>query len=170
MRSFKRTAIVIHLISSALALTWALEVAPNSACSSLCMDRPDFDPSKTKSSSTQTADLYCEDWQYRGANSTSAGRKWKSCIECESSSNRFDPSSGENDVYWFLCKAYLPEEKNVARETVMTKALHRSQYQVHCRLVHFWVSRQSKHDSGIEHLRRCLQQLETTDHQSVAAD
>ncbi|MCJ1367335.1 hypothetical protein MMC16_006467 [Acarospora aff. strigata] len=66
------------------------------------MDQPNGDPSNTKSSSTQTHDLICEDWQYSGANATGAGRKWKECIECESSSSRFDLPSGENDVYWFL--------------------------------------------------------------------
>lgn len=51
-----------------------------------------------------TNEVVCEDYQLAGPNSTIEGKKWKDCLTCELSSTAVDPSSGEIDIYWFICK------------------------------------------------------------------
>lgn len=131
-----------------------LEVTPNSNCSSLCIDKPYLDISDWASSETFTQDLICEDWQYAGANATSAGRKWKACIGCESSSNRFNETTHENDVFFFLCKAYTSDGPGAM--SLISMIFASSQFEVHHSLVRLWLPRQPQHNSGVERLRRCL--------------
>ena len=80
-------------------------MTPNSNCSSLCDDSISDDPSLYSSSSTQPSNFYCSDWELSGLNSSAGGRKWMTCIECESTSSHYDRGSTENDVYWFLCNS-----------------------------------------------------------------
>ena len=82
----------------------AVEVTPNSLCSALCMTEPNDDPADKYSSFTVITDVVCHDWELTGANSTIVGRKFNQCLICESNSTASDENSGENDVYWFLCK------------------------------------------------------------------
>lgn len=81
-----------------------VEVTPNSDCASFCLPSPNLDPSLDLSSTTQTRDLVCNDWELDGPNSTRVGRLFHDCLQCESNSTAVDKSTKENDVYWFLCK------------------------------------------------------------------
>ena len=80
-----------------------LEVAPNSNCSLLCMTDPSFNSSNPGSSFTHTDDLVCNDWELSGPNSSETGRKFLSCISCESTGSHFDQTTSESDIDWFLC-------------------------------------------------------------------
>ena len=89
-----------------VATTWpkccfAIEVAPNSGCAPLCLDSPNGNASDAFASSTQVSDLTCYDAEY---DLTATGRKFKSCVTCESHSTTVDDASGEHDLYWFLCE------------------------------------------------------------------
>ena len=81
-----------------------VEVTPNSDCASFCLPSPNLDPSVDLSSSTQTRDVVCNDWELDGPNSTQVGRLFHDCLQCESNSTAVDKPTKENDVYWFLCK------------------------------------------------------------------
>lgn len=81
-------------------------MAPGSNCSSLCIDTLGADESDYRASTTVGSMIVCNDWELSGANSTATGEKWKSCISCESTSDHYDSVSGENDVYWFLCRLH----------------------------------------------------------------
>ena len=81
-----------------------IEVAPNSPCSVQCVDSKNADPANPASSTTQTWNLHCQDWELSGASSSSDGQKWESCLSCESQSGYYDPTTSESDVMWFLCQ------------------------------------------------------------------
>ncbi|KAH6854303.1 hypothetical protein B0I37DRAFT_26105 [Chaetomium sp. MPI-CAGE-AT-0009] len=81
---------------SASRLSSALQVTPNSPCSSVCQDSPDLDASDPNSSTTQNSDITCEDAAYSGP----AGTKFKSCMKCLQTST-FSQGS-ESDTMWFL--------------------------------------------------------------------
>ncbi|KAF2730359.1 hypothetical protein EJ04DRAFT_567779 [Polyplosphaeria fusca] len=81
----------------------ALEVTPDSPCSNFCIDRPGSNISDGIQSATFARDLVCLDTDLAGANSTTAGRKFRNCIGCQQSSDAVSAETeNENDVYWFL--------------------------------------------------------------------
>ena len=82
----------------------AIEVTPNSPCSSLCLTNPSADPTDA-ASSTQNTMLVCDDWELSSSNQTKDGLKFHDCLACEANSTAFDKKSNQNDVYWFLCKS-----------------------------------------------------------------
>lgn len=75
----------------------ALQVTPNSPCSSACLDSSTLDRSDPNSSNTESTDIVCEDV---ALNSTSTGSKWKQCMTCLQNST-FEQGS-ESDQYWFM--------------------------------------------------------------------
>ncbi|KAK3308888.1 uncharacterized protein B0T15DRAFT_121747 [Chaetomium strumarium] len=77
-------------------LSSALQVTPNSPCSSVCRDSLDLDTSDPNSSNTKNSDISCQDADY----STAAGTKFKDCMTCLQSST-FSQGS-ESDTKWFL--------------------------------------------------------------------
>ncbi|KAL1967125.1 hypothetical protein VTN77DRAFT_3416 [Rasamsonia byssochlamydoides] len=99
-------ATVLWFVAALLGVTVSgIEVAPNSPCSDLCIDKPGLNISNPYSSSTQTWDLVCEDGELSGPQATATGIKWVNCVGCESASSANSPDTpptGENDVYWFL--------------------------------------------------------------------
>ena len=97
---------VIPVISlSLLNLVVSLEVAPSSECAQRCMNDPNADFTDPIASSTQPADVVCNDWELGGANSSNRGRKWKDCVTCESTSAAHgETTADETDTYWFLCE------------------------------------------------------------------
>ena len=98
----------IPVISLALLnLVVSLEVAPSSECAQRCMNDPNADFTDHVASSTQPADVVCNDWELGGANSSNRGRKWKDCVTCESTSTAHgETTADETDTYWFLCKFF----------------------------------------------------------------
>lgn len=84
----------------------ALQVTPNSPCSSVCLDSSTLDRSDPNSSNTESTDIVCEDV---ALNSTSTGSKWKQCMTCLQSST-FEQGS-ESDQYWFICEFWSNLEK-----------------------------------------------------------
>lgn len=82
---------------SASQLSSALQVTPNSPCSSVCRDSPDLDISDPNSSTTKNSDITCKDADYSGP----VGTKFKSCMTCLQTST-FSQGS-ESDTMWFLC-------------------------------------------------------------------
>ena len=98
----------------------AIEVTPNSDCASFCITDTRLDPSLTLSSSTQTGDVVCNDWELDGPNSTQKGRTFHDCLQCESNSTAVDKVSEENDVYWFLCKYFGQAHKDIRIEDLGT--------------------------------------------------
>ncbi|KAF2005470.1 hypothetical protein P154DRAFT_571197 [Amniculicola lignicola CBS 123094] len=89
---------LLHLGS----LSLALEVTPNSPCANFCINDSENDISDPTSSETLSRDLSCLDSDFQGENSTAVGRKFKSCIGCQVTSEAVDEESDENDVFWFL--------------------------------------------------------------------
>ena len=79
----------------------AVEVAPNSPCAPLCIDKPEGNVSDWAASTTLPSDLTCDDALY---SNTTTGQKWVNCLKCESSSDFWDIASNENDAFWFLRK------------------------------------------------------------------
>lgn len=77
----------------------ALQVTPNSPCSSVCLDSTTLDSSDPNSSNTDSSDIVCEDV---ALNTTSTGSKWKQCMTCLQTST-FEQGS-ESDQYWFMCE------------------------------------------------------------------
>lgn len=75
----------------------ALQVTPNSPCSSVCLDSSTLDRSDPNSSNTESSDIVCDDV---ALNSTSTGSKWKQCMTCLQTST-FEQGS-ESDQYWFI--------------------------------------------------------------------
>ena len=102
---------VVSLVAF-LSILSAIEVTPNSSCSAYCLDNPNGNRSDTEASHTFPTDLVCNDWELDGSNSTIIGRKFRDCVECESNSTAYDPSSKENDVYWFICLSNLTTSFN----------------------------------------------------------
>ncbi|KAJ4306295.1 hypothetical protein N0V88_001094 [Collariella sp. IMI 366227] len=74
----------------------ALQVTPNSPCSSACRDSLDLDTSDPNSSNTRGTDITCLDTAY----SSAAGTKFKDCMTCLQTST-FSQGS-ESDTMWFL--------------------------------------------------------------------
>ncbi|KAK7959528.1 uncharacterized protein PG986_004382 [Apiospora aurea] len=85
------------LLLSQCRVLFALEVTPGSSCAALCLNNPESDPLNPASSSTSPSDITCSD---EGYSETSAGIKFKNCLECLRDSR--DAKNGENDVSWFL--------------------------------------------------------------------
>lgn len=93
---------LVALVCSLLLLrpTLALEVAPDSDCALLCMDRlSGGNASSSRASSTQTSDVLCFDDQYQ---STSKGRKFVECVRCEQNSTASSVNPPESDIQWFI--------------------------------------------------------------------
>lgn len=88
-----------------LCLVHAIEVTPNSECSSLCDNNisNDSDPGDDANSFTLGRDVVCNDYEYDGPNSTVAGRKFKNCLTCELNSTATDAKTHQNEAYWVLC-------------------------------------------------------------------
>lgn len=84
----------------------ALQVAPNSPCSSVCVDSSTLDLSDPNSSNTVASSIVCEDADFT---STSDGKKWKQCMTCLQSSTFVQGS--ESDQYWFLCMSKSTEKR-----------------------------------------------------------
>lgn len=78
----------------------ALQVAPNSPCSSVCVDSTTLDLSDPNSSNTGTSGIVCEDADFIN---TSDGKKWDQCMTCLQDSTFVQ--GGESDQYWFLCES-----------------------------------------------------------------
>lgn len=95
-----------------LGLFWtcvnALEVSPDSPCSSKCIDQDNGNPSWRNQSLTFNPMLPCYNWQYSGDNSTAAGLKFQTCQECQLRSGYRTTftdegtSYTEQDTTWFL--------------------------------------------------------------------
>lgn len=98
-----------------LRLIHAVEVTPNSECSSLCDDNisGQSDPGADSNSHTVSSDVVCNDYEYDGPNSTVPGRKFKDCLTCELNSTATDSKTNQNEAYWVLCESrylqLLPE-------------------------------------------------------------
>lgn len=88
-----------------LRLIYAVEVTPNSDCSSLCDNNISngADQGDDAISFTLGTDVVCYDEEYDGPNSTVAGRKFKDCLTCELSSTATDAKTRQNEAYWVLC-------------------------------------------------------------------
>lgn len=78
----------------------ALEVTPGSSCASTCLDSTTGDAFDPAASTTNTSDIVCYDVDYY---STTAGVKFKDCLECLQTST--DVNGSESDVSWFICKS-----------------------------------------------------------------
>ncbi|RKU45008.1 hypothetical protein DL546_003179 [Coniochaeta pulveracea] len=92
------------LLASLLLLCWvrqrsvvAIQVTPNSPCSSVCVDSTELDYSDPNSSNTHGTDISCEDDQLT---SSPAGMKWQTCISCLQNSTF--SQGNENDQMWLL--------------------------------------------------------------------
>ena len=88
---------IVFLALSSITTIYALQVAPNSQCASVCLDDSNQDKSDPGTSNTQGSDVICRDKNY----ATSIGQKYKKCVECLQSSS--DKSQSESDLQWFLC-------------------------------------------------------------------
>ncbi|KAI1856096.1 hypothetical protein JX265_011811 [Neoarthrinium moseri] len=96
----------------------ALQVTPNSPCSSFCVDSNDLDFSDPNSSNTGNKDITCYDKEFA---SSSAGQKFHRCMSCLQDSTF---SQGQqSDQAWFLynlrytfdyCIFGFPNATNVA--------------------------------------------------------
>lgn len=96
---------IVYLLCSLISYSDAFCVNKNSTCLDLCQgDRP-FDLNSDYSRDTFPWDIVCDDWELVGPNSTISGRKFRSCLTCESTSSIYDPSTNIGDVYWMLCRA-----------------------------------------------------------------
>lgn len=80
----------------------ALQVTPNSPCSSACIDSAGLDASDPNSSNTRAGDIVCADGQF-DADADAAGRKLRTCLACLQGSTY--TQGGEGDQAWFLCTA-----------------------------------------------------------------
>lgn len=97
-----RSIVAVILVACiAFTSTAALQVSPNSQCSSVCQDGIDQDKSNPKLSNTVGEDVICHDSNY----ATPVGQKFKKCLECLHESS--DKSSSESDLQWFLCECSL---------------------------------------------------------------
>ena len=76
----------------------ALQVSPNSPCTSFCIDAPDLDKSDPDSSNTEGKDITCSDNDFT---SKPEGQKFQRCLACLQDS----PYSwgDESDQQWFIC-------------------------------------------------------------------
>ncbi|TWU73813.1 hypothetical protein ED733_004666 [Metarhizium rileyi] len=87
------------LVTSSLAIpAAALQVTPDSPCSSACIDAPGLDTIYTNASSTPGADVVvCPDSQF---DTNAAGARVKTCLTCLQSSTYVQGSEG--DQAWFI--------------------------------------------------------------------
>lgn len=92
-------SLYLILIFSLISRIFALQVTPNSPCSSKCIDSSALDESDPNSSNTVTEDIVCED---ADLTSTATGTKWKQCMSCLQNSTY--TQGEESDQQWFLCK------------------------------------------------------------------
>lgn len=92
----------------------AIQVTPNSPCSSVCIDSRSLDVSDPNSSSTQNSDLSCKDSDFT---SSATGQKWTACLGCLQNST-FSQDS-ESDQGWFFCR-FQPRIKLVFWGTLYT--------------------------------------------------
>lgn len=100
-----------HFLVLLIRLVHSIEVSPNSKCFRVCVDDIGSSNITDKYSTTQSTDqVVCEDYQLIGPNPTAKGKKWKDCLTCELSSGAVDASSGESDIYWFICKSPVWED------------------------------------------------------------
>jgi hypothetical protein len=79
------------------SLSSALQVTPNSPCSTQCIDNINDNPTDPNSSNTYGTDITCNNADYT---TTAVGQKFKSCVSCLQ--NSAYSSSTENDQAWFL--------------------------------------------------------------------
>lgn len=77
----------------------ALQVTPNSPCSSFCVDSSDLNFADPNSSNTKNKDIVCYDSEYQ---SSPAGSKFQQCLGCLQNSTY--TQGGESDQLWFLCR------------------------------------------------------------------
>ncbi|MCJ1463389.1 hypothetical protein MMC07_001996, partial [Pseudocyphellaria aurata] len=94
----------MHIYQATLTLllshyVHAIEVTPNSNCSSLCDDSASSDPGKADSSTTNSNELVCDDDEF---SSTVVGRKFKECLICELNSTVSGILPNENDINWLI--------------------------------------------------------------------
>ncbi|KAJ4991456.1 lpxtg-domain-containing protein [Stagonosporopsis vannaccii] len=107
-RSMTRTSAAAILVTVLSTFCSALEVAPDSPCSSKCIDRNDGNPSWRNQSLTFNDMLPCYNWEYLETNSTAAALKFRTCQECLMTSGyRTTFTDGdiqytEQDSTWFL--------------------------------------------------------------------
>lgn len=79
-------------------LVAALQVTPDSPCSSFCLDAPDLDKADPESSNTLPEDITCRDEDFA---SRPEGQKFQRCLTCLQDSPY---SKGhETDQQWFFC-------------------------------------------------------------------
>ena len=120
---------------SASRLSSALQVTPNSPCSSVCRDSTDLDTSDPNSSTTKNSDITCKDADYSGP----AGTKFKSCMTCLQTST-FSQGS-ESDTMWFLCTSprfTYPQTSTYSRIR---------QPEVHGCILCFWIPQRDQVDT-----------------------
>ncbi|KAH6652121.1 hypothetical protein BKA67DRAFT_497576, partial [Truncatella angustata] len=107
--------LALALLGSKIA---ALQVTPNSPCSSFCVDSKGLDISDPNSSNTANDDITCYDKEF---SSTLAGQKFQRCMSCLQDSSFIQGS--ESDQSWFLynlrytfdyCVFGFPNATNVA--------------------------------------------------------
>ena len=94
---------ITFLLAAVLAITstTALQVTPNSQCSSVCLDQLDKDKSDPNASNTAGSDIICHDDGY----ASPVGQKYKQCLDCLQNSS--DKSTTESDLQWYFCELYL---------------------------------------------------------------
>ncbi|KAF7561303.1 hypothetical protein G7046_g2838 [Stylonectria norvegica] len=80
-----------------LSLAAALQVTPNSPCSTFCLDSLDLDKSDPNSSNTRGGDIVCADDDFTAQ---PEGQKYQRCLSCLQDSTFAQGS--ENDQDWFL--------------------------------------------------------------------
>lgn len=95
MRLLLSQSIFLPLLLPSLSL--ALQVTPNSPCSTQCIDDMNDNAADPNSSNTLAKDIVCDNADY---NTTTAGKKFKSCVTCLQTSSY--SSSTESDQAWFL--------------------------------------------------------------------
>lgn len=108
-----------------LRLIHAVEVTPNSPCSSLCDNdiSNESDPGSDSASFTIAKNVVCNDYEYDGPNSTVPGRKFKDCLTCELNSTATDSKTNQNEAYWVLCTFHYLQQ---SRSTWLTQSLAQS--------------------------------------------
>lgn len=96
------------LLALLVTASFALEVSPNSPCTSKCLDGNHGNPSWRNQSLTFNDMLPCYNWEYLGDNSTTAALSFASCQECQMKSGwqAIGTDYNEKDTEWFLCKSF----------------------------------------------------------------
>jgi len=87
----------ITIVACLISPTLALQVTPNSACASLCMDLPSSDASDPNSSNIYGSGVVCQDVDY---GSSATGSKFEGCLNCLQSSSA--SAASENDQGWYF--------------------------------------------------------------------